>query len=191
MPMGLRADDLERAWTNALVWDDYLASDPTRADAWRNTARSISLDDSQRRLLSGFTRTIRVLMVSGIWCGDCVRQGPVAHAAAEASTCIDLRFIDRDHDASPIEALGINDGARVPVTVFMAEDFQSVSVIGDRTLQYYRHMAAQQIGAACPIPGAGLPRDVQSGVVQDWLDEFERVHLLLRLSNRLRQRHGD
>ena len=28
-------------------------------------------------------------------------------------------------------------------------------------------------------------------VVQDWLDEFERVQWLLRLSTRLRQKHGD
>jgi len=27
--------------------------------------------------------------------------------------------------------------------------------------------------------------------MQDWLDEVERVHLLLRLSGRLRQKHGD
>jgi hypothetical protein len=30
-----------------------------------------------------------------------------------------------------------------------------------------------------------------AAVTQDWLDEFERVQLLLRLSSRLRQKHGD
>ena len=27
--------------------------------------------------------------------------------------------------------------------------------------------------------------------LQDWMDEIERVHLILRLSARLRQKHGD
>lgn len=191
MPIGLRTDDLKRAWAAAAPWSDYLASDPSRADRWLQMADSTSLDESQSTLLAGFTRTMRVLMISGIWCGDCVRQGPVAHAIARAAPCIDLRFIDRDHADSPIQSLRINDGDRVPVTVFMAEDFEGVSILGDRTLHYYRHMAAQQIGPACPVPGAELPEDVLAGVVQDWLDETERVHLLLRLSNRLRQLHGD
>ena len=36
---------------------------------------------------------------------------------------------------------------------------------------------------------SGDPLLVQ--VTQDWLNEFERVQWLLRLSPRLRQRHGD
>jgi hypothetical protein len=30
-----------------------------------------------------------------------------------------------------------------------------------------------------------------AATVQDWLDEIERVQLMLRLSGRLRQKHGD
>jgi hypothetical protein len=30
-----------------------------------------------------------------------------------------------------------------------------------------------------------------AATLQDWLDEFERVQLMLRLSTRLRQKHGD
>jgi hypothetical protein len=191
MPIGLRAADLATAFEAASDWDAYLASDADRAGAWRSTREGLSLTSDQTQLLGGFTRTMRVLVVSGIWCGDCVRQGPIAQAIADASPCIDLRLIDRDHDASPVAHLAINAGARVPVTVFMAEDFEPVSVFGDRTIHYYRHMAAQQFGASCPVPGAVLPDDVQAAVVQDWLDEFERVHLLLRLSGRLRQVHGD
>lgn len=191
MPIGLRVSDCSAAWAAAMPWPDYLASDPDRAQAWARTLDGIALTQDQHALTSGFTRRVRILMVSGIWCGDCVRQGPIAHAIASANACLDLRFIDRDHPASPIHHLQINEGARVPVTVFMAEDFEPVSVFGDRTLNYYRHMAREQLGASCPVPGAGLPEDVQQAVVQDWLDEVERVHLLLRLSGRLRQAHGD
>jgi hypothetical protein len=35
------------------------------------------------------------------------------------------------------------------------------------------------------------PRELQAAVVQDWLDEFERIHWIVRLSARLREKHGD
>jgi thiol-disulfide isomerase/thioredoxin len=191
MPLGLRATDLEQAFAAAMSWSEYLASAPDHADAWKRSYDGIDLTTAQEAMLRNFTRDMPVLIVSGSWCGDCVRQGPIAQIIMDAAPSIDLRFIDRDHAMSPIDHLQINAGARVPVTVFMAEDFQPVSVFGDRTLHYYRHMAAERIGAACPLPGAGLPADVLAATVQDWVDEFERVHLLLRLSGRLRQRHED
>jgi hypothetical protein len=36
-----------------------------------------------------------------------------------------------------------------------------------------------------------LPADEAAATMQAWLDEFERVQLILRLSGRLRQKHGD
>jgi hypothetical protein len=41
------------------------------------------------------------------------------------------------------------------------------------------------------MPGAVLPADEAAATMQAWLDEFERVQLILRLSGRLRQKHGD
>jgi hypothetical protein len=52
-------------------------------------------------------------------------------------------------------------------------------------------MAARQLGPSCPLPGAALPADEAAATLQAWLDEFERVQLILRLSARLRQKHGD
>jgi len=75
--------------------------------------------------------------------------------------------------------------------IFMAEDFEPVSILGDRTLTRYRALAAKQLGAACPLPGAPIPQDELNATLQDWLDEVERVHILLRLSGRLREKHGD
>ncbi len=49
----------------------------------------------------------------------------------------------------------------------------------------------QQVGAACQLPGAEVAGDELAATLQDWLDEFERVQLLLRLSPRLRQKRGD
>jgi hypothetical protein len=46
-------------------------------------------------------------------------------------------------------------------------------------------------GPACPT-GLVIPGDsLLSQVTEEWLDEFERVQWLLRLSPRLRQKHGD
>ena len=73
----------------------------------------------------------------------------------------------------------------------MAEDYEPVSVIGDRTLSRYRAIAARQFGASCDIPGTVIPEREFNDTLQEWLNEFERVQLLLRLSARLRQKHGD
>lgn len=191
MPLGLRAPDLAAAHDAALTYEDYLATDPERAERWRDLAPDVRLTPEQTRLVEGFTRRMPVLCISGIWCGDCVRQGPVLQRIAEANACIDLRFIDRDTLPELVEQVRINDGARVPVTLFMAEDFEPVSVMGDRTLSYYRHMAQKRLEASCPVPGAPTDDSLLDALVADWLDEFERVHLLLRLSGRLRTLHGD
>ena len=182
---------LHETFESALDWEAYLATDPEKAARWREIYDQIALDDDQRTLVAGFVRTMRVLCISGIWCGDCVQQGPLLQRIAEASDCIDLRWVDRDEHAGLAEQVRINAGLRVPVVLFMAEDFEPVSVMGDRTLTRYRAMAAKQLAAACPLPGAPVPDDELRGTLQDWLDEFERVHLLLRLSARLREVHGD
>ena len=52
-------------------------------------------------------------------------------------------------------------------------------------------LAKKQLGPACPIAIAPPDPDELAATLQDWLDEFERVQLMLRLSARLRQKHGD
>ena len=179
------------AFEAGLNWDDYLASSGDHADAWREARGRVCLSDSQKALLQDFDRSMQILVVSGAWCGDCVRQGPVLAAFADACPLMHLRFIDRDDSSSPISMISINDGNRVPVVIFMAEDGALVSTYGDRTLSYYRWMAAKTLGPACPVPGAPIPEDVLASVTQDWLNECERVQLLLRLSPRLRAIHSD
>ena len=110
---------------------------------------------------------------------------------AEASEAIDLRWVDRDEHAELAEKVKINAGLRVPTVIFMAEDFETLGWFGDRTLSRYRAMAAKNLGPACPVPGAPLPDDELAATLQDWIDEFERFQLMLRLSPRLRHRHGD
>ena len=109
----------------------------------------------------------------------------------EAGPCGDVKWLDRDEHPERAGQIRIHAGLRVPDRIFMAEDYEPVSIMGDRTLSRYRALAAKQLGAACPLPGAPVPTEELQATLQDWLDEFERVHLLLRLSGRLREKHGD
>lgn len=92
---------------------------------------------------------------------------------------MDAAYLKSKHDT----------GHRVPVILFCAEDFERVGWYGDRTLPRYRALTAPQLGAACPLPGAPMAPNELETAMKDWLDQIERVHLLLRLSTRLRQKH--
>lgn len=186
-------DFLAREFAAAQIFERYLATGKAEQQAaWRKIYDQARVTEPQRRLLQGFVREGNVLVVSGIWCGDCVQQCPLLERIAEVNPAkIHLRFVDRDEHGELAARLRINAGDRVPVALFMAEDFAFVSVLGDRTLARYRALAARQLGPSCPLPGAPVPDDELAATLQDWLNEFERVQWLLRLSGRLRQKHGD
>ncbi len=187
----MNASKLKSVFDTGLDFNSYLTTDPSKAERWMDLYQQIQLSNTQTELIRGFKRQMRVLCISGIWCGDCVQQGPLLERIANANECIDLRWIDRDTDPEFTQHFMINAGNRVPVVLFMAEDFEPVSVMGDRTLSRYRAMAQRYGVAVCPLPSHQLPTDESHETLQEWLNEFERVHLLLRLSGRLRSKHGD
>ncbi len=177
----------------AVPYAQYVRSGTAaQGDNWKAIYDQAVLTDKQRLLVGGFTRKMPVIAVSGIWCGDCVQQGPLIQRIAEANPdVIDLRWLDPDEHKDLQQHLRINAGNRVPVVVFCAGDYELVSWYGDRTLRRYRAMAQRQLGPNCPLPGAPVDQDELAQTLGDWLDQFERVHLLLRLSTRMRQQHGD
>ena len=176
-----------------LPYKDYLATGtPQQQENWTRVYNQGKLSTDQEALIKGFTRRVNIIGMSGIWCGDCVQQCPlVAKICSVNPDVLDLRWVDRDEHADLQQKLMINAGKRVPVFLFCAEDYELVGWYGDRVLSRYRAMAAKQLGVACPMPGAPLSDDEVAATLQDWLDEIERAHLLLRLSGRLRQKHGD
>jgi thiol-disulfide isomerase/thioredoxin len=191
-PQALNAAFLATKFGAGFDYEAYLATDPIKAGPWREFGKNVRLSAAQQALLRGFTREMKVLCISGIWCGDCVQQVPMLDALARANPAkIHFRLVDRDEHKDLADQVRICGGHRVPTVMFMAEDFEFVSLMGDRTLSRYRSAAARQLGASCPLPGAPVPQDEMDATLQDWLDEFERVQLLLRLSGRLRQKHGD
>ena len=190
MPVGISPETLKAFHDDAQSYDVYLG-DQDYATPWRKNDSRTKLTSSQITLLGSFVREIKVLVLSGIWCGDCAVQGPMLATIADGSDRIDLRWLDRDAKPELVEHFAINAGHRVPTVLFMAEDYVPVSILGDRTLTRYRSIASRQLGAACDIPGVLVAEDEYNATLQEWLNEFERVQLLLRLSARLRQKHGD
>lgn len=176
-----------------LDWPDYLASatDDQRT-AWQKVYDQVKLTEQQQATLGSFVREMNVVVVTGAWCGDCVRQGPMFQKIAEASNGkVKLKWCDRDEHMDLQERVRVNGGQRVPVVVFGAEDFEPVGWYGDKPLARYRIQAAQLQGAGCPLPGAPVADDELAAELADWVDEFERVQLILRLSGRLRKKHND
>jgi ferredoxin len=128
--------------------------------------------------------------MAGAWCGDCVNQCPIWDCFAAVSPKIQIRYVDRDDNPDLAGELQTCGAARVPCVVFLAEDGAFCGRAGDRTLSKYRRMMSSMGGSACPT-GLFTPEDELKAVTQDWLDEFERIHAMLRTSGRLRQLHGD
>ncbi|HYV39434.1 MAG TPA: thioredoxin family protein [Gemmataceae bacterium] len=158
---------------------------------WRGVNEQVVLTAGQRQLLASFTRKMNVLCLAGAWCGDCINQCPIYEHFAAAAPVVSVRYLDRDEHADVQKALQVNGGNRVPVVLFFSEDGHEVARYGERTLSKYRQMMRDQTGPSCPT-GITMPGDpLLVQVTQDWLNEFERVQWLLRLSPRLRQLHGD
>ncbi len=178
---------------HGLPYQDFLAryANPGQAQRWGAMYQAVALAPAQRALLGSFRRTMKVLCLAGAWCGDCINQCPIFEHFAVAAPVIQIRYLDRDEHADAQRELQVNGGNRVPVLVFFSEDGFEVLRYGERTLSKYRQMLREQAGDACPT-GIVTPGDsLLAEVTQDWLNEFERVQWLLRLSPRLRQLHGD
>lgn len=172
---------------------EYLNTHGTDAqrERWQDVADRVALTPEQEELLGGFTRQMNVLVVSGTWCGDCAHQGPILNKFADANSRIDLRFLERDEVPELRDKIKINGGARVPVVIFLSEDFHECARYGERVLAWYRQVAQDQLGPACPVGIVPPGEEIMAAATAEWLNEFERIQLMLRLSPRLRELHGD
>ncbi len=185
--------DFLSKWPAGLSYAEFLkryaSADQHRR--WDSVYKEVSLTAAQKALLSGFQREIMVVVVAGTWCGDCIQQCPIFEVFAEQTPRLQIRYFDRDDHGDLADALSICGGRRVPSVVFLAEDGAPCGRYGDRTLAKYRDSAASLSGAACPTGLVPQGKTLQDAVIQEWLEQFERVQLMLRLSPRLRQKHGD
>jgi hypothetical protein len=182
-----------KVFAEAMPYGSFLDgyATPSQRTRWDAMHGRFQLSAEQEALLEGFSRRMPVLCLAGAWCGDCINQCPVFDHFARASKAIDLRFLDRDARPDVRAELSINGGHRVPVVVFLSEDGYEVFRYGERTLSTYRRMAADYLGPACPTGFVPPATEALAAVTADWLAEFERAQLILRLSPRLRAMHGD
>jgi hypothetical protein len=184
--------DYAKAYAAGLPYNAFLDkyATPDQRARWDDFHKSISLTPAQKALLATWTRDMQVLVLAGAWCGDCINQCPMFELFATASPRIQVRYRDRDDDAELAGELNTCGGARVPAVVFLSEDGKFCGRAGDRTLSKYRSLMSTLGGAACST-GLNTDLSLTEQVLQDWLDEFERIQWMLRTSSRLRQLHGD
>lgn len=182
--------DYGAKFDEGLNYSDFLEkyADPGQKTRWGNVYEDVKLTGGQQELLESFPREMKVLVVAGAWCGDCVNQCPIFERFADANPKIQIRYFDRDDHADLSKNLSLCGGQRVPSVLFLSEDNHVCGRFGDRTLAKYRQMASTLTGAACPT---GVGDTLLQAVTQEWLDEFERIQWMLRTSGRLREKHGD
>ncbi len=185
-----RADFWKKYWDMAMPYDEFLTIDTENAPRWHDYMERIpELNDEQSKRLQGYGRILKVLVYGGVWCGDCVRQGPIFKKLAEITDDIEVRFIDRDVSEELQDELRILGATRVPIVVFLTEDYWEVGREGDRLLPVYRAKASREIGRG-QAQGVLSPRAIEEQQ-NLWLDIFERAIIMTKLSPPLRRRHND
>ena len=194
--------DFKSVFSQALPYERFLDTHATAEEKnrWADFAARVHLSNEQKALLAGFRRKMPVICLAGVWCGDCVNACPIFHVIAQATPTIDLRFVHRDRNFLPqatdlgtrlANELPICGGPRVPVLVFLSEDFCECERFGERTLATYRQKAASRQGASCSTGLYAPPTDIIAANTAEWLTHFERVQLMLQLSPRLMKLHGE
>ena len=124
-----RSELFERVFRDAVSYRDYLTTGNDREGAaWTRAEAALpALPDDAGTRLDSAGRIVNVLCLSGIWCGDCVRSVPVvARLAAAAGPSVDLRLVDRDAIPELRDELRVLGAMRVPMVVFLTEDFHEI-----------------------------------------------------------------
>ncbi len=168
--------NLHDSYLKGLPFDEFIrrhGTEPQQA-RWRSTREMTQLTDAQKKLLGTFKREMHVLVLAGVWCGDCSSQCPIFERFAELAPVIQLRYLDRDVHADVQQELKINGGNRVPVAVFFSEDGLEVSRFGERTLAKYRQLMQEFSGEGCSTGLVKVGDPLQVQVIQEWLEQFER-----------------
>lgn len=187
----IRADFWKTHWDNALQYDEFMQTDPDNAIRWHDYDKRLpELTEEQAGRMQGYGRQMKVLVYAGVWCGDCVRQGPMFKKLAEAAgDDLELRFIDRDASQELKDEVRILGATRVPIVIFLTEDYWEIAREGDRLLYIYKAKASRDIGRK--FDGGILSPKAVMEEQAEWLDRFERALLMVRLAPALRRRHND
>lgn len=191
-PFDLHTSLYRDSFSKGLPYHEFIQTgSEAHRSRWNSYLERYSLDAEQIQIAATFKREMNVLVLAGMWCGDCARQCPMLQKIAESAPAFKLRFIDNNTIPELRDHLRIHGASRVPVALFLSEDFFEIGRFGDRTLAAYRRKATQELGDACDagiVPPA--PEELQAEL-QEWFGQFERLQLMLRVSPMLRSRHSD
>ncbi len=81
-------------------YGDFLghhASDEDR-ERWQRIYDRVTLTESHQAVLASFVREMKVLVLAGAWCGDCVNQCPIWERFSQSCSLIQVRYLDRDEN---------------------------------------------------------------------------------------------
>lgn len=185
--------NLAAKWEEGLPLDAFLAKYATdeHRRRWQLSTDRIVLTPDQKALLRGFTRRMKLVVLAGAWCGDCIAQCPIFAQVEAVCDLVDVRYFDRDAHPDLASLLQICGAARVPSVLFVSEDNFPCGLYGDRTLAKYRSLASTLAGSACPTGLVADEAALTAAVTQEWIDQIERIQWMLRTSSRLRKLHND
>ena len=187
-----KSDFWKKYWNQALSLDEFIEGTKTdEKEQWNDRkGRVPDLEADQIERLKGFDRQLNVLMYAGGYCGDCSRQAPMLLNMAEvAGEKVNLRIIEREGLIELQDELRVLGALRVPIVVFLTEDYWEVGRFGERLLSVYRSKAAREIGRGVD-QGVLSPKALKREIT-DWLDVFERMLLMVQLAPPLRKRYND
>ena len=188
-----RTEFFQKHFDSAKSYQEYLeTADPTHSSKWITNNSSRHLTEEQIGLIGSFTRRLNLLVLSGVWCGDCVRQGPLLNEIASHNSLIDLRFFESRQTMELDDELRVNGAQKVPVVVGLSEDFFELGRFGDAHLSVYRDKLSKNIGTSCDS-GLGISDSTDKLKIEitEWLSWIERQQYILRLSPMLRRRYED
>lgn len=97
-----------------------------------------------------------------------------------------IKFIDNKQNPELQDELRINGAEKVPVVVTFSEDFYELNRFGDRHLSVYKRKLSTELGTACDA-GLGTPKNELDEELGEWVNHFERLQAILRLSLLLRK----
>lgn len=187
-----RSDFFKKYFEQGLAYQEYLATgEAAHQERWHKYEQLINLTPEQKKIISNFKRKMNIIVMSGTWCGDCSRQGPMFYAIEKAYPPIVFRFLENKANPDLLEELRVNGAEKVPVVVSLSEDFYEVGRFSDKHLSVYRKTAATQLGPACETGIVPASKNELETELEEWVAYFERLQWMLRLSPALRRRYND
>ncbi len=126
---------LAAKFEEGLSYADFLAKygTPEQQGKWAQYHATVKLKPTQVELQKSWKREMKVLVLAGAWCGDCVNQCPMFDHFAQAAPVIKLRFFDRDAHPDLGAMLSVCGGAGVPVVLLPAKTTSKSACTGDRS----------------------------------------------------------